>query len=106
MPSKFRLDSFRSRIFRVLGDENRLRIIEALFDEPKNVTQISEALGADQSLVSHHLRALREEGLVLSTRFGKEAIYSLSEDIKGKKRPNHLELGCCQIVLKNKKAQS
>ena len=106
MASKFRLDSFRSRVFRVLGDENRLRIIEALFETPQNVTQICKVIDADQSLVSHHLRALREEGLVLSTRSGKEAIYSLSEEIKGKKRPNHLELGCCQIVLRPPRNES
>lgn len=90
--------SFRSRRFRVLADENRLRIIEILFAGPANVTSIATQLALEQSLTSHHLSSLRKEGLVETYKKGKEVYYRLTETVViGQYK---LELGCCQIVLR------
>jgi len=43
-------------ICKSLGDENRLRILLAIGDDKKSVSQIVEATGLSQPLVSHHLK--------------------------------------------------
>ena len=44
----------------------------------KCVTELVELTGMEQSLVSHHLRSLRDCGLVRSRRHGKKVLYSTS----------------------------
>lgn len=51
------------RIFKVLADGNRLRIMDALTEECRSVNEIAEIAGISQPLASHHLKALREAGL-------------------------------------------
>jgi ArsR family transcriptional regulator len=65
--------------FRALGDETRLRILEALATGERCVSDLMDALGLGQSLVSHHLRALREAGLVTVRREGRRINYTISE---------------------------
>ncbi len=65
-----------SRIFAALGDEQRQRIL--LTFEPGerlNVTQIAEASTLARPTVSHHLKVLREAGVLLSEKKGKEVFY-------------------------------
>lgn len=68
------------KTLQALADENRLRIVEALREGERCVCELQEDLGLGQSLLSHHLRALRESGLVLDRREGRWVHYSLSED--------------------------
>ncbi|HET9011087.1 MAG TPA: metalloregulator ArsR/SmtB family transcription factor [Gemmatimonadaceae bacterium] len=65
--------------FRALGDETRLRLLEQLSAGERNVGELMEAMGLGQSLVSHHLRALREVGLVRDRRDGRWVYYSIAE---------------------------
>lgn len=65
--------------FRALGDETRLRLLEVLTSGERNVAELMEALGLGQSLVSHHLRALREAGLVMVRREGRWVYYTIAE---------------------------
>jgi ArsR family transcriptional regulator len=65
--------------FRALGDETRLRVLEALVDGERCVTDLMEVLGLGQSLVSHHLRTLRQAGLVSADRDGREVYYAIAE---------------------------
>jgi ArsR family transcriptional regulator len=65
--------------FRALGDETRLRILETLATGEHCVSDLMDTLGLGQSLVSHHLRALREAGLVTVRRDGRRINYTISE---------------------------
>jgi ArsR family transcriptional regulator len=65
--------------FRALGDETRLRMLEVLGAGERNVAELMELMGLGQSLVSHHLRALREAGLVHDRREGRWVYYSIAE---------------------------
>jgi len=65
--------------FRALGDETRLRLLEILTAGEQCVSDLMDALGLGQSLVSHHLRALREAGLVTVRRDGRRIHYAISE---------------------------
>src|SRR5215212_4416704 len=65
--------------FRALGDETRLRLLEQLTAGERNVAELMELMGLGQSLISHHLRALREAGLVRDRRHGRWVYYSIAE---------------------------
>lgn len=60
-----------------LADERRLRIVEILRDGERCVCQIQPALGISQPLLSHHLRVLRQAGLVRDRRQGRWIHYAL-----------------------------
>ena len=63
---------------RTAGDENRLRILCIIFSNRKIcVTDIAKELRLGVAIVSHHLRALEKEGLLLSAQEGKCAYYQL-----------------------------
>ena len=64
---------------RVLADVTRLSVMEALLDSPKNVTEINARLKIDQSLLSHHLKVLRDAGLVTTRREGSTVFYRLAD---------------------------
>src|SRR4026209_56763 len=59
-----------SALFRLLGDEVRLRLLRLLAAERLNVTELTGILGIAQSGVSRHLGMLREHGLVEEQRVG------------------------------------
>jgi DNA-binding transcriptional ArsR family regulator len=66
--------------FRVLGDANRLRIIEALREAGElNVGQLVERLGMSQANVSKHLRVLHDDGVLYRRPQGTAAYYSVAD---------------------------
>jgi ArsR family transcriptional regulator len=63
---------------RMLADPVRAAILDRLAAEELCVCHLQEELGAKQTLVSHHLRALRDAGLVESEQAGRYTYYRLS----------------------------
>jgi len=82
---------------KVLADETRLSVMRKLLDGPKHVGDINESLGLEPSLLSHHLKILREAGLVESKRDGKAVLYRLSPEVKAKPSGHGINLGCCLL---------
>jgi len=70
-----------SRIFVALGDEHRQRIL-LLFEpgERLNAGQIAEVSTLGQSTVSHHLKILREAGVLASEKIGREVWFWINRD--------------------------
>jgi ArsR family transcriptional regulator len=64
-----------SSLFRLLGDDVRLRILRLLARERLNVTELTSVLGLAQSGVSRHLGLLKESGLVEERREGGFTYY-------------------------------
>lgn len=62
-----------------LSDPNRLLILYALKDDPRNVTELANDLGLNQPTTSRHLKVLRERGLVYTIRTGTIITYHLSD---------------------------
>jgi len=62
---------------KALGDPNRLHLLLLLAEGPHTVRELTEAAGMSQTLVSHHLATLREQGLVSITPRGRSNVYSL-----------------------------
>ncbi len=69
-----------SKIFRVMSDPNRLRIISLVAQGELCVCDIAAALNMTQSAVSHQLRVLRLSELVKVRKEGRVAWYSLDDD--------------------------
>jgi DNA-binding transcriptional ArsR family regulator len=64
--------------FRALGDETRLRLLELMVDGERSVAELMDVTGLGQSLVSHHLRTLRDAGLVVTRRDGRWIFYDIA----------------------------
>ncbi len=70
-----------SRLFRLLSDPNRLKILFAIGKDMRSVSEIMDKTSLPQTLVSFHLRPLRESGIVLTERKGAFIYYGLSEPL-------------------------
>ena len=64
-------------LFQALSDEKRLRILALLRTGEHCVCELTEALDLPQSLLSFHLRTLKDAGLVRDRREGRWVHYSL-----------------------------
>ena len=62
-------------LFRLLGDDARLRLLRLVAEDRLNVTELTGILGIAQSGVSRHLGLLRESGLVEERREGGFVYY-------------------------------
>jgi DNA-binding transcriptional ArsR family regulator len=80
LPGREKAQSAADRA-RAFSDPTRLTLAAALLEgEELCVCDLSWISGRKQALVSHHLRALRDCGLVRSRREGKLVIYRLTDD--------------------------
>lgn len=66
------------RVFKALGDESRLRILAALARETYCVCDLARRLDIPQPTLSHHLKILREIGLVKGEKDGQLTYCSLN----------------------------
>lgn len=71
-----------SALYRLLGDEARLRLLRVLDKDRFNVKELTGILGLAQSGVSRHLGLLKEAELVIEERDGAYSFYRLSPAIK------------------------
>ena len=82
---------------KALGEETRLRMLRLLAKEELSVNEISDRLGASQYNVSKHLRIMREAGLLVTEKAGKQRLYRVSDTLRTQltKKESVLDLGCC-----------
>ena len=64
-------------VLAVVADPTRWRILQLLATEELCTTHLQDELGLRQNLVSHHLRVLREAGLVDTSPCGRYTYYRL-----------------------------
>lgn len=69
-----------AEVYKLLGDPTRLSILIACMDDELAVGEIAEAVGASQSLVSHHLRLLKAARLVRGNRQAKQVFYCADDE--------------------------
>ena len=76
-----RVEHFQTvaEVFRQLGDTTRIRIFWLLCHCEECVVNISAMLEMSSPAVSHHLRPLKNSGLIISRREGKEVYYRASD---------------------------
>ena len=74
---------------KALADETRQKIMALCCCEMVSVNEIVEKLDVSQPTVSHHLKVLKDAGLVSSERQGKQVFYTLNQ--------GQLAEACCTV---------
>jgi ArsR family transcriptional regulator len=74
------MESRMERVFHALSDTKRLRILEILRSGECCVCDLAGSLEIRQSLLSFHLRTLRDAGLVSDRKEGRWVHYGLNEE--------------------------
>ncbi|HEX8696130.1 MAG TPA: metalloregulator ArsR/SmtB family transcription factor [Longimicrobium sp.] len=69
-----------AKLFHALSDEKRLRIVELLRSGERCVCELTGVIEAGQSLLSFHLKTLKEAGLVVDRREGRWVYYALDPE--------------------------
>ena len=63
-----------------LGDPTRRTIFERLIEHPSAVGELARGLPVSRPAVSQHLKVLKDAGLVVDKRAGKQRIYQVDPD--------------------------
>jgi ArsR family transcriptional regulator len=66
---------------KIISEENRLKILCLLREEEKCVCEIWQHLNLAQNLTSHHLKVLKDFGLVSSRQEGLKVFYKLNRKV-------------------------
>ncbi len=74
------LFSVIARTGKALGSPHRLELLELLAQGPRSVEALAQLSGASVATTSHHLQQLRQAGLVVGEKRGKQVIYRLTGD--------------------------
>lgn len=82
-------------ICKALSDSNRLRIVQSLLDGERCACRLLEQFSITQPTLSHHMKVLRECGLVQVRKDGKWSHYSLNYETLTAFRQFVDRLACC-----------
>ena len=92
---------------KALSEPLRLRIVDALRNGPKNVSDLAALLKVEVVTLSHHLGILRNARLLEKKRQGRFIVYRLADDVFQRESPaktnEHLDLGCCRLEIPKEK---
>ncbi|HMX40270.1 MAG TPA: metalloregulator ArsR/SmtB family transcription factor [Saprospiraceae bacterium] len=81
LPYSFGFLESATETLRAVAHPHRLLIVDMLYQQKAlNVTEMQERLGIEQAVVSHHLRILKDRGVVNVRRDGKNSYYSLTHE--------------------------
>lgn len=69
-----------AELFRAFSDTSRVRILSVLSTQELNVGALAKIVGVSESAVSHHMRGLRQMGMVKARRDGKEVYYRIEDE--------------------------
>ena len=78
MPSDEKISVMGAR-FKVISEPSRLKILLALEQGELCVEHITDAVGGNQSAVSHQLKILKDNKVIKSRRNGQNMLYSISD---------------------------
>lgn len=73
------LQEFKAQLFRALGNELRIRLLEVLREGECSVGDLHERLGVSGPNVSQHLAVLRSHGVVAARRERTSVLYSIAD---------------------------
>jgi DNA-binding transcriptional ArsR family regulator len=85
------------RFFTNLSNPTRLATLEQLMNKPMSVNELAEALGQEQSMISHNLKPLLQCNFISSEKEGKKRVYSVNQETISalfKAVENHAEKFC------------
>jgi len=70
----------QARFLRCIGEPTRLQILKLLAEDEKCVGELIKVMNREQSLVSHHLKALKECNIVIDRQEAQKVYYKLTDN--------------------------
>ena len=70
----------QARFLRCIGEPTRLQILKLLAEGERCVGELAGVLNKEQSLISHHLRTLKECNIVKDRQEAQKVYYKISDD--------------------------
>ncbi len=67
-------------IYSILAEPNRRQLLDSLLAGEKPVSELVDALGMSQPVVSKHLRIMRDAGVVISQPDGQKRLYRINPE--------------------------
>jgi DNA-binding transcriptional ArsR family regulator len=77
-PQKFETADTQAELFAVLSSATRIRILRVIAEDSMTVGKIAESIGMSLQNTSHHLRFMRDKGVLTSRRKGQNIEYSIA----------------------------
>jgi len=71
------------KFFNNLSNPTRLATLEKLMEKPMSVNELADALGQEQSMISHNLKPLLKCNFIFIEKKGKKSIYSANHETIG-----------------------
>ncbi len=105
MPAREFSSTYCAQALKILADETRLAVMRQLLYRPKQVNELNASMAVSQSLLSHHLKVLRDARLVIARRVGKAVLYELSPAIRRSTSEHVIDLGCCRLDFANQRGE-
>ena len=93
-------------VFRQLSDANRVRLFWLLCHCEECVVNLAAMMGMSPPALSHHLRQLRESGLIVSRRDGKEVYYKAAESEQAQLLHRMIERTCRRSTRTRSRART
>ena len=71
----------KERIFKALGDKNRLMIMDLISQEELSADKILEQVNMGQSTLSHHMKILCDSGIVNARKDSRWVYYTINAEV-------------------------
>jgi len=71
------------KFFTNLSNPTRLATLEKLMKKPMSVNELAQALGQEQSMISHNLKPLLKCNFIFIKKQGKKRVYSANQETIG-----------------------
>ncbi len=94
------IESDAPKLFHAIGEKSRLKIIKFCFDGELTFDQLLKKTQLEKTLLSKHLKVLKDSSILISQKYGRNKSYSLNPRVRHSIQRNTLNLQCCEIKLK------
>lgn len=71
--------ALKADLFKAMGHEVRIRVLEQLADGERSVSELADAIGVEVPHLSQQLRVLRRTGLVVNRKDGNLVFYAVKD---------------------------
>lgn len=92
-------DALCAERLQLLSHPVRLSVVRTLQHGNQTVSDLLQAIPIEQNALSHHLKRLREAGIIAAKRQGKFVVYALLHR-RGSRARESIDLGCCTISFR------
>jgi len=89
-----------STLFQTIGEKTRLKIIKLCFEGEQSFEELLRKTKLEKTLLSKHLKVLRESSILLTHKEGRQSSFSLNPRFCSMGKNKTLKLHCCEIKLK------